>query len=405
MRERFMLWENPKDAIITLMVLLMGIGCINVFSASFVTAEAMTGNQYHFLIRYIGYAVAGLAVFWFTGFKLNYKRLMSPRFYMVIAVVTILLLAATLGIGTVVNGSRRWIYIGGFSLQASEIAKVSVILMSASYLGDRLQRGLKVSLLGYPSNQALLIALAFAGLIFLQPDMGTATIVFSLMLGMYFLAGIPMRQVTYIGLIGIAIGALALMAPYRRARFALWLNPWKDAQGGGYQMAQSLTAIGSGGLTGLPWGQGSGKFFFLPEAHTDFAFAIFCQEWGYVGALFLIACFLILARALFCIAMNTKDRKGYLLVAGSTMFLIGQSAANMAMVTGVLPVIGVPLLFISYGGTSLLANMFALGLVVSVYRSECAREIMEERIAAGLPPVEEGRLRVVSSGRSGRPFR
>ena len=405
MRERFMLWENPKDAIITLMVLLMGIGCINVFSASFVTAEAMTGNQYHFLIRYIGYAAAGLAVFWFTGFKLNYKRLMSPRFYMVIAVVTILLLAATLGIGTVVNGSRRWIYIGGFSLQASEIAKVSVILMSASYLGDRLQRGLKVSLLGYPSNQALLIALAFAGLIFLQPDMGTATIVFSLMLGMYFLAGIPMRQVTYIGLIGIAIGALALMAPYRRARFALWLNPWKDAQGGGYQMAQSLTAIGSGGLTGLPWGQGSGKFFFLPEAHTDFAFAIFCQEWGYVGALFLIACFLILARALFCIAMNTKDRKGYLLVAGSTLFLIGQSAANMAMVTGVLPVIGVPLLFISYGGTSLLANMFALGLVVSVYRSECAREIMEERIAAGLPPVEEGRLRVVSSGRSGRPFR
>ena len=400
-----MLWENPKDAIITLMVLLMGIGCINVFSASFVTAEAMTGNQYHFLIRYIGYAVAGLAVFWFTGFKLNYKRLMSPRFYMVIAVVTILLLAATLGIGTVVNGSRRWIYIGGFSLQASEIAKVSVILMSASYLGDRLQRGLKVSLLGYPSNQALLIALAFAGLIFLQPDMGTATIVFSLMLGMYFLAGIPMRQVTYIGLIGIAIGALALMAPYRRARFALWLNPWKDAQGGGYQMAQSLTAIGSGGLTGLPWGQGSGKFFFLPEAHTDFAFAIFCQEWGYVGALFLIACFLILARALFCIAMNTKDRRGYLLVAGSTLFLIGQSAANMAMVTGVLPVIGVPLLFISYGGTSLLANMFALGLVVSVYRSECAREIMEERIAAGLPPVEEGRLRVVSSGRSGRPFR
>ena len=400
-----MLWENPKDAIITLMVLLMGIGCINVFSASFVTAEAMTGNQYHFLIRYIGYAAAGLAVFWFTGFKLNYKRLMSPRFYMVIAVVTILLLAATLGIGTVVNGSRRWIYIGGFSLQASEIAKVSVILMAASYLGDRLQRGLKVSLLGYPSNQALLIALAFAGLIFLQPDMGTATIVFGLMLGMYFLAGIPMRQVTYIGLIGIAIGALALMAPYRRARFALWLNPWKDAQGGGYQMAQSLTAIGSGGLTGLPWGQGSGKFFFLPEAHTDFAFAIFCQEWGYVGALFLIACFLILARALFCIAMNTKDRRGYLLVAGSTLFLIGQSAANMAMVTGVLPVIGVPLLFISYGGTSLLANMFALGLVVSVYRSECAREIMEERIAAGLPPVEEGRLRVVSSGRSGRPFR
>ena len=399
-----MLWENPKDAIITLMILLMVIGCVNVFSASFVTAEAMTGNQYHFLVRYLGYAAVGCLVFWLTGFRLNYKCLMSPRFYTVIAAVTVLLLAATLGIGTVVNGSRRWIYIGGFSLQASEIAKVSVILMASSYLGDRLQRGLHVSLLGYPSNQALLISMLFAGLIFLQPDMGTATIVFALMLGMYFLAGIPLRQISYIGLIGIAIGALALMAPYRRARFALWLDPWKDAQGGGYQMAQSLTAIGSGGLTGLPWGQGSGKFFFLPEAHTDFAFAIFCQEWGYVGALFLIICFVILARALFCIAMNTKDRKGYLLVSGSTLFLIGQSVANMAMVTGVLPVIGVPLLFISYGGTSLLANMFALGLVVSVYRSECAREIMEERIAAGLPPTEDSRLRVVSANRNRRPF-
>ena len=399
-----MLWENPKDAIITLMILLMVIGCVNVFSASFVTAEAMTGNQYHFLIRYLAYAAVGCLVFWYTGFRLNYKILMSQRFYMVIAGVTVLLLAATLGIGTVVNGSRRWIYIGGFSLQASEIAKVSVILMASSYLGDRLQRGLRVSLLGYPSNQALIITGVFAGLIFLQPDMGTATIVFALMLGMYFLAGIPMRQISYMALIAVAIGVLAMMAPYRRARFALWLNPWKDPQGGGYQMAQSLTAIGSGGLTGLPWGQGSGKFFFLPEAHTDFAFAIFCQEWGYIGALFLIICFVILARALFCIAMNTKDRRGYLLVAGSTMFLIGQSVANMAMVTGVLPVIGVPLLFISYGGTSLLANMFALGLVVSVYRSECAREVMEERVAAGLPPTEDSRLRVVSSNRYRRPF-
>ena len=404
MRERFMLWENPKDAIITLMILLMVIGCINVFSASFVTADAMTDNPYHFLVRYIGYAAIGWIIFWVTGFRMNYKHLMSPRFYMVVAGVTILLLLATLGVGTVVNGSRRWIYIGGFSLQASEIAKVSVILMAASFLGDRLQRGLRVSLLGYPSNQALIMAGFFSLLIFLQPDMGTATIVFALMLAMYFLAGIPMRQISYIALIGLGVGLLAMMAPYRRARIALWLNPWKDAQGGGYQMAQSLTAIGSGGLTGLPWGQGSGKFFFLPEAHTDFAFAIFCQEWGYVGALFLIACFIVLARALFVIAMNTKDRRGYLLVAGSTLFLIGQSVANMAMVTGVLPVIGVPLLFISYGGTSLLANMFALGMVVSVYRSESARELMEERIAAGLPPVEEGRLRVVSSQRNRRPF-
>lgn len=399
-----MLWENPKDAIITLMILLMVIGCVNVFSASFVRAEAMTGNPYHFLVRYLGYAAAGGLVFCFTAFYVNYKRLMSPRFYMVVASITIVLLAATLGIGTVVNGSRRWIYIGGFSLQASELAKVSVILMAASFLGDRLQRGLRVSLLGYPSNQALFFAGVFAALIFLQPDMGTATIVFALMLGMYVLAGIPKMQILSLGGLGVLICALAMMAPYRRARIFLWLDPWKDAQGGGYQMTQSLMAIGSGGLTGLPWGQGSSKFFYLPEAHTDFAFAIFCQEWGYIGALFLIACFVIMAWAMVTIAMNTKDRRGYMLVAGATLFLIGQAAANMAMVTGLFPVIGVPLMFISYGGTSLIANMFTLGLVVAVYRNESARETMEERIAAGLPPTEENRLRVVSSNRNRRPF-
>ena len=399
-----MLWENPKDAIITLMVLLMVIGCVNVFSASFVRAEAMTGNPYHFLIRYLGYAAVGTMVFCATAFYLNYKRLMSPRFYMVVAGVTVLLLLATLGVGTVVNGSRRWIYIGGFSLQASELAKVSVILMAASYLGDRLQRGLRVSLLGYPSNQALIIAGFFAALIFLQPDMGTATIVFALMLAMYVLAGIPKRQIFSLGGVAIVLGMLAMLAPYRRARIFLWLDPWKDAQGGGYQMTQSLMAIGSGGLTGLPWGQGSSKFFYLPEAHTDFAFAIFCQEWGYIGALFLIACFVIMAWAMVTIAVNTKDRRGYMLVAGATLFLIGQAAANMAMVTGLLPVIGVPLLFISYGGTSLIANMFTLGLVIGVYRNESARELMEERIAAGLPPVEDKKLRVVSSNRYRRPF-
>ncbi len=400
-----MLWENPKDAIITLMILLMVIGCVNVFSASFVRAESMTGNPYHFLIRYLAYAAVGGLLFCITAFRLNYKLLMSPRFYMVIATVTVLLLVATLGIGTVVNGSRRWIYIGGFSLQASELAKVSVILMAASFLGDRLQRGQRVSLVGYPSNQALLITIFFALLIYLQPDMGTASIVFSLMVGMYVLAGIPKLQVASLIGIGVALFGLAMLAPYRRERIFLWLDPWKDAQGGGYQMTQSLMAIGSGGLTGLPWGQGSSKFFYLPEAHTDFAFAIFCQEWGYIGALFLIACFVIMAWAMVTIAMNTKDRRGYILVAGATLFLIGQAAANMAMVTGLFPVIGVPLMFISYGGTSLIANMFTMGLVISVYRSESSREAMEERIAAGLPPTEENKLRVVSSDRNRRPFR
>lgn len=405
MRERFLFWENPKDAILTITLLLMVIGAVNVFSASFVRAADMMGTPYYFLTRYIGYGVCGLLIFWFFGYRYHYKNLMSERFATILIGVSLLSLVATLLFGTVVNGSRRWIYLAGVSLQPSEMVKAAVILIAASLLGERLQKGLPVSLIGWPGNKSLIAAFFFGFLIYKQPDMGTAAIVFSLMLGMYILAGIPGKQVVgLIAIAGVGMSVLAVLAPYRLKRVLLWLNPWADAQGGGYQMAQSLLAIGSGGLTGVPWGQGSGKFFYLPEAHTDFAFAIFCQEWGFIGALFLIACFVTLACALFRIAMRTRDKRGYLLVAGASLFLIGQAAANMAMVSGVLPVIGVPLMFISYGGTAMVINLFVLGLVLSVYRSEADRELREERIAAGLPPTEKDDIRIVSSNRYRRHF-
>lgn len=405
MRERFLIWENPKDAVLTMMIILMVIGSFNVFSASFVRAEDMMGNRYYFLTRYLAFAALGLIVFWLVGYRMNYKRLLTGRFAHIAFGTTLLLLAVTLVAGVVVNGSRRWIYLAGFSLQPSELAKAAVIIIAAALLGSRLQKGQKVSLLHWPSSKAFIMSLAFFIFIYKQPDMGTASIVVALMLCMYILAGIPVRQILYLGGIGgVGISVLALLAPYRLQRVLLWWNPWSDAQGGGYQMVQSLLAIGSGGLKGLPWGQGSGKFFYLPEAHTDFAFAIFCQEWGFLGALFLVGCFLILGCALVQIAMRTRDKRGYLLVTGGTMYLIGQAAANMAMVTGVLPVIGVPLMFISYGGTAMLVNLFVLGLIISVYRSEAARELMEERIDAGLPPTEENGVRIVSSHRYRRPF-
>lgn len=405
MRERFLIWENPKDAVLTMMIILMVIGSFNVFSASFVRAEDMMGNRYYFLVRYLAFAALGLVAFWLMGYRVNYKRLLTERFAHISFGITTLLLAATLAAGVVVNGSRRWIYLAGFSLQPSEMAKAVVIIIAAALLGSRLQKGQKVSLTGWPANKPFVMALVFFAFIYKQPDMGTASIVVALMLCMYILAGLPSRQIFYLGVLGGAgISALAILEPYRLQRVQLWWNPWADAQGGGYQMVQSLLAIGSGGLTGLPWGQGSSKFFYLPEAHTDFAFAIFCQEWGFLGALFLIGCFLILGCALVQIAMRTKDRRGYLLVTGGTLYLIGQAAANVAMVTGVLPVIGVPLLFISYGGTAMLVNLFVLGLIVSVYRSEAARELMEERLAAGLPPVEESGVRIVASRKYRRPF-
>ena len=393
MRERFLFWENPKDAILTITLLLMVIGAVNVFSASFVRAADMMGTPYYFLIRYIGYGVFGLLIFWFFGYRYNYKNLMSERFATILIGVSLLSLVVTLLFGTVVNGSRRWLYLAGVSLQPSEIAKAAVILIAASLLGERLQKGLPVSLIGWPGNKSLAFALACGYLIYKQPDMGTAAIVLSLMLGMYILAGIPAKQVAgLIAIAGVGMSVLAVLAPYRLKRVLLWLNPWADAQGGGYQMAQSLLAIGSGGLTGVPWGQGSGKFFYLPEAHTDFAFAIFCQENGYLGAFFVF--FLLLALAVYSakIASRATDGFGRMLAIGVLILIVGQGVANVAMVVGLLPVVGVPLPFISYGGTSLILNMVGIGFLVNVGRYADRQPKPAQLQAEPIPPKRRLRL-------------
>ena len=238
--------------------------------------------------------------------------------------------------------------------------------------------------------------ITYAALVIKQPDLGTAAIIFALGLGMYILAGIPMWQVmstvTATGLLGVIF---TLTSSYRMDRVHVWFDPWLDPRGKGYQMVQSLLAIGSGGLTGTPWGHGAGKFFYLPEAHTDFAFAIFCQENGFLGAMFLLLLFALLGLAFCNITINARDRRGFLLAGGVTFLIIGQAVANMAMVCGILPVIGVPLIFISYGGSSMVLSMAAIGLLLSVYDEE-----VKEAEQEAMPPEERrDNLRMVRNER------
>ncbi len=405
MNKRFIIWDNPKDAIITLTIILMIIGCINVFSASFVRAEAMFNDGKFFLKRYAAYAAIGLSLMWFIGWKINYKYLLSSRFCNLLYGIVFVALLALDVVGVVVNGSRRWFYLAGISVQPSEIAKVVIIMYASSYLGMRIKKGIEISLWGPKTRLGVILAFGYSFLIFKQPDLGTAAIVFALMLGMYLVAGISKQQVLVLVAGGMAMaGVLAIAAPYRLQRIMLWLQQGGDERGGGYQMAQSLLAIGSGGIVGTPWGQGTSKFFYLPEAHTDFAFANFCQEWGFLGALALVGTFTIFALALFRIAMSTKDERGFLLVSGATFLLIGQAVANMAMVCGLLPVIGVPLTFISYGGTSMIMNLVSLGLVISVYHQEAKEELKQERVAQGKPAVERNGVRVVRPSENRRGF-
>ncbi len=385
MKKKFLLWDNPRQAIYMLMIILLLIGGVNVYSASFIAAQDMFADGLHYLGRYFYYAVGGMVLVHIVR-KIGYKRILNRRFLWGCYLVTLIMLLWVDYMGIANKGATRWIYLGPFSIQPSEIAKLVIIMLAARYLGAAMNRGQRVGLFAGGCGYITYATLAVAALVVKQPDLGTAAIIMALMIGMFVLAGLAKKWI--VGIVGTgAIGAvlLTVTSPYRWERIKVWFDPWLDERGNGYQMVQSLLAIGSGGLTGTNWGHGAGKFFYLPESHTDFAFAIFCQENGFIGAVLLLLLFTVLGAAFYKITISTRDKKGFLLAAGVTLLIIGQAFANMAMVCGILPVIGVPLIFISYGGTSMVISMCAIGLLLSVYDEE------EKQLAVDAQTPEERR--------------
>ena len=393
MNEKFLIWDSPKQAVWHTMFALLFVGCINIFSASFIRAEADGSSTFYYLIRYIVYSVMGLIAIWIAR-TVNYRRLLSKNAisFIYISILVMLLLVDFIGLES--GGARRWLGFGGVTVQPSEFAKLAIIMLCARYLGMQLKKGKCASFLEGDGRMCLGATCVYAFLVQQQPDMGTAAIIFALMFCMYIIAGLPWMQIGSVCVLGASAAAFLIMtSTYRADRIRVWLDPWIDEVGDGYQMVQSLLSIGSGGWNGTKWGEGSSKFFYLPEAHTDFAFAVFCQENGFLGACFLIMLFAILGCALLRIAVCSKDERGFLLAAGVSFLIVGQAAANMAMVCGLLPVIGVPLVFISYGGSSLVISMAAIGLALSVYDDEVERE---KAAAIAEPEERRGDLRVVS---------
>ncbi|WP_416181345.1 FtsW/RodA/SpoVE family cell cycle protein [Acidaminococcus timonensis] len=395
MGKRIMFWDNARDALLSLVFFLLVLGAVNVFSASYVAAADMFGNGYHYLLRYGIFSLAGLLVMFGIEKKVDYHWLF--KYDQIFCVLLTGILIAVDIFGRATKGAQRWVILGPISFQPSEFVKLAVILLGAHYLGQLMEQGKRPHLLRRDTGMAFWETAFLSFLVLIQPDMGTAAIIMTLMIILYILAGLPMKE--FWSLLGVAfVGAAAavIQAPYRLARILFWLHPEQDPQGKGYQAIQSFNAIGSGRFFGEPFGMGTGKFFYLPEAHTDFAFANYCQEWGFLGAVFLILVFLLLGVVLYYIGQRTQDRKGFLLVSGVNFLVVGQAFANMAMVCGVLPIIGVPLSFISYGGTSLIMTMGAIGLVLSVYKDEHkkhrrSREIPAEKPAASRPGVPAAR--------------
>lgn len=359
-------WVSNTEAVVYSTLLLFVIGSVNIFSASFVEAGQTMHDSYFYLKRHFMTFCIGIVAMSVMS-RLDYHRL--KRLISMVMVVTIGLLVAVHAGGIQINGARRWINIG-FQFQPSEFAKLTGLLITAGYLGPVIDYGRRVTLLSTPFYITVVLAL----IVFKQPDMGTAVIIISVSLMLYMIAGLPKQQLFTL----IGGGALIFLygtftASYRAERIAAWLNPWAYQQGIGYQAVQGLLAIGSGGFFGTGLGMGASKFYYLPEGHTDFAFAVLCQEMGFVGAVIVLFLLSIFAYYGVKISLKAPDGFGKMLAMGTVILIVGQAVINIAMVSGLLPVVGVPLPFISYGGTALIVNLASIGILLNVGRQAVER--------------------------------
>jgi len=373
-------WKNPVEALLFVAILLVLFGTVNVFSASFVSAGQQYHDSYFYVKRHLMVLGFGLFSLVFCA-KVDYRRWKGrPLNYIMIGTLVILALVPYIGLDA--NGAKRWIRLIGVNFQPSELAKLTVVLLSAAYLGPRLNRKRAITLLSRP----VIVAFIMGILVLKQPDMGTAVVIVGLCLMLYLLTGLPRQQILFLCSSCVALCFyLVYAAAYRAERIAAWLDPWAYQQGIGYQAVQSQLAIGSGGLFGTGLGLGSSKFYYLPEAHTDFAFAVLSQEMGFIGALAVILLFTILGIYGIRIALKAPDGFGTILGLGLTLLIVGQAVVNMTMVAGLIPIIGVPLPFISYGGTSLIVNLTAIGMLMSIGR-HVPTDIPANAVKSSEPP-------------------
>lgn len=353
-------WRNDCEAVAGIVVALCIIGAINVFSSSFVVAETNLGNPYFFLYKHGLNFVVGL-LFLGIGARINYHRwrtFMPLIFFGVVATLILVLF-----VGTTVNGAQRWLPLAGVQVQPAEFAKVVAVLIEAAYIAAHVNVG---SPSRFFTTQLFLLAVMVV-LIEREPDGATALIVMGVPFVMLLASNMEAKNKLCMVGMGVAfLAVVCVVQPYRLLRLLSMLDPWSDPQGAGYQVVQSIQAIGSGGLTGMGPGVGISKYHYLPEAHTDFAFAVFCQEAGFIGAVLVFSLFAGLAYYGIRIAQKAPDALGQNLAFGLTILIVGQAVGNMFMVAGVGPVIGVPLPFISYGGSSLTASLWAIGILLNI---------------------------------------
>jgi cell division protein FtsW len=339
---------------------LVAFGLVMVYSATSAAAAVGDGDPMSFLKRQAVYALLGVVVM-VAAARFDYHRLRYLAFPLLL--VALGLCAAVLAVGPEINGARRWFLLGPASFQPSELAKLALCLFAAVYLARRRPP----RTLGELVKPLGLLTAIFCGLILLEPDLGTTITLSGMMLAVFLVAGVPVRLLLAAALLAGAMGMLAIwVEPYRRARVFSFVDPWSDAQGSGFQIVQAMIGIGSGGFTGAGLGEGVGKISYLPEAHTDMIFAVIGEELGLFGSVLVIGAFALFAVAGFRIALRCRDPFGKLLAAGLTALICGQAAINLAAVLGIAPLTGIPLPFVSYGGSSLVVLLAGAGILLNI---------------------------------------
>lgn len=346
------------------MLMLMGVGFVMVTSASMPTADRLFGNIYHFTIRHGIFLALSFCLFWITtSVPMSWWKKANP--YLLLVGLGLLLIV--LIVGREVNGSTRWIPIGPFNIQASELAKLFFFSYISGYL-VRKRSEVQENIKGF--IKPILVFAAYAGLILMQPDLGTVVVMFVTTVGLLFLAGAKLWQFFVLILTGVALViGLIVLEPYRMARVIGFLEPWDDPFGKGYQLVQSLMAYSQGDWFGQGLGNSVQKLQYLPEAHTDFIFAVIAEELGFVGvSSILIVLGTLVFRALLIgqnALKNGKEYEGYLALAIGIWFAF-QIMVNVGASAGILPTKGLTLPFISYGGSSLLMMTIAAGILLRV---------------------------------------
>ena len=354
------------DLVLLISVIAISIfGIIMIYSSSNIWAEYKFNDAFKYLKMQGLFLIVGIVLMIIIS-KIPYKYYLDKANIILVICFVLLILVLIPGIGKIRNGSRSWFGVGGLGIQPSEFMKLALIIFISKYLHKNERNNISIKKDILP---ILFITLLTFGLIMLQPDFGTGVIIVMSIIGILFISGLKMRFFIIAGLFGV-VGAvvLILIAPYRFERILSFINPWVDPLGTGFQAIQSLFAIGPGGLLGLGLGNSIQKHFYLPEPQTDFIFAIISEEFGFLGVLIVSALFLTIIYRGMKISLNAKDLFSKYLSFGITFSLAFQALLNLMVVVSLIPITGVTLPFLSYGGSSLLITLCSMGILLNISR-------------------------------------